>query len=99
MSAQNGVHQPRHRILPFLTIGLAVLGLLVSVLLPGETAEGRLFLKKPLWTPKLVIGAVVTCPILCCALYVIVSHGYQEADKKWAYGAVGTLLGFWLGGG
>ena len=62
MHAQNGVHQPRHRILPFLTIGLAVLGLLMSALLPGETAEGRLFIKKSLWTPKLVIGAVVTGP-------------------------------------
>jgi hypothetical protein len=99
MSGPNGVHRPHHRILPFLTIGLAVLGLLVSALLPSETAEGRLLLKKSLWTPKLVIGAVVTCPVLFCALYVIVSHSYQEPDKKWASGAVGTLLGFWLGVG
>jgi hypothetical protein len=39
----------------------------------------------------------VTIPVLGAALYVIVAPIYQEADKKWAYAAVGTLLGFWLG--
>jgi hypothetical protein len=39
-------------------------------------------------------GAVVTVPVLLCALYVIASPTYGDADKKWAYGAVGTLLGF-----
>jgi hypothetical protein len=39
----------------------------------------------------------VTIPVLGCALYVIVSRRYKDADKKWAYGAVGTLLGYWLG--
>jgi hypothetical protein len=28
---------------------------------------------------------------------VIVAPVYGEAEKQWAYGAVGTLLGFWLG--
>jgi hypothetical protein len=46
---------------------------------------------------KFIGGAAVTLPVLGCALYVIVSPTYGDADKKWAYGAVGTLLGFWLG--
>jgi hypothetical protein len=46
---------------------------------------------------KFIGGAVVTLPVLLCALYVIIAPSYRDADKKWAYGAVGTLLGFWLG--
>jgi hypothetical protein len=46
---------------------------------------------------KFLGGAVVTIPVLICSLYVIVSRRYKDEDKKWAYGAIGTLLGFWLG--
>ena len=54
--------------------------------------------KRPDVLNSLQIGAAaVTLPVLCSALYVIVSPKYGDADKKWAYGAVGTLLGFWLG--
>jgi hypothetical protein len=49
------------------------------------------------WTPKLIGASLVTGPVLLCALYIILSSTYGDADKKWAYGEVGTLLGFWLG--
>lgn len=48
---------------------------------------------------KFIGGGVVTLPVMLCALYVIIAPTYGDADKKWAYGAVGTLLGFWLGAG
>jgi uncharacterized iron-regulated membrane protein len=95
-----------HRRLPWLTLGVAVLGLLVSNGLvwwadvpkqPGSPTALETKLSKSVWTPKLLGAVAVTIPVLVCALYVIVAPVYGEADKKWAYGAVGTLLGFWLG--
>jgi hypothetical protein len=95
-----------HRRLPWLTLGGAVLGLLVSNGLvwwadvpkqPGSPTVLEATRIQSVWTPKLLGAVAVTIPVLGCALYVIVAPVYGEAEKKWAYGAVGTLLGFWLG--
>jgi hypothetical protein len=95
-----------HRTLPLLTLVVAVLGLIVSSGLvwwadvpkpPGGPVALEAKLTKSVWTPKLIGAVTVTIPVLGAALYVIVAPIYQEADRKWAYAAVGTLLGFWLG--
>jgi hypothetical protein len=41
---------------------------------------------------------LITVPVLFAALFVILSRRYAASEKHWAYGAVGTLLGFWLKG-
>jgi hypothetical protein len=46
---------------------------------------------------KLVMSSVVTLLVLLSSLYVILAKKYTDADKKWAYGAIGTILGYWLG--
>jgi hypothetical protein len=43
-------------------------------------------------TAQLVISAV----LLTAALFVILTKKYPAADKHWAYGALGTVVGFWL---
>ena len=45
----------------------------------------------------MMMQAIVTGSVLASSLYVIVSKRYAEMDKKWAYGSVGTILGYWLG--
>jgi hypothetical protein len=126
MTPVNAMPRSRSRVLPLFTIGLAVVGLVVSTGLVWWTREDRPrwdrwdYFQQPSqedrrvleemrqilrerglepspWTPKVIGGAVVTVVVLGCALYVIVSRRYRAEDKKWAYGAVGTLLGFWLG--
>jgi hypothetical protein len=37
-----------------------------------------------------------TTSILLAALYAILSRKYGADAQKWAYGTVGTLLGYWL---
>ena len=95
-----------HRRLPWLTIGGAVLGLLISNGLvwwadipkqPGSPSALEPALTTSIWTSKVLGAVVVTIPVLGCALYIIMAPVYREADKKWAYAALGTLLGFWLG--
>jgi hypothetical protein len=41
---------------------------------------------------QLVISAV----LLVAALFVILTKKYPPQDKHWAYGALGTVVGFWL---
>jgi len=48
---------------------------------------------RPSVHPQIVISLVV----LAAALYIIVFKAdASDATQKWAIGAVGTLLGFWL---
>jgi hypothetical protein len=106
MPPLNDVPPSRHRVFPLLTLGLAVLALLgIAVWWPTPPPPRLVSLRiESVWdlleqpkVMKFLGGAVVTIPVLICSLYVIVSRRYRDVDKKWAYGAVGTLLGFWLG--
>jgi hypothetical protein len=39
---------------------------------------------------------VLSLVLAGASLFVILSHQYDPNDKHWAYGTVGTVLGFWL---
>jgi uncharacterized membrane protein YjgN (DUF898 family) len=39
---------------------------------------------------------IVSLAILGAALHVILSKQYASNDTKWAYGIVGTVIGYWL---
>ena len=42
--------------------------------------------------------AVVTVALLLPCLIMILSDSYDANSKHWAFGTVGTILGFWLKG-
>lgn len=52
---------------------------------PSYLVLGRAFLK-----------GLISVVLLAAALWVILSQRYQATDKHWAYGTIGTLIGFWL---
>lgn len=39
---------------------------------------------------------LVTAVVLGVSLFVILKKDQDEGSKKWAFGAVGTIMGFWL---
>ena len=39
---------------------------------------------------------IISITMLLVSLYVILSLKYGPKDKHWAYGVVGTLIGYWL---
>ncbi|HEX4156935.1 MAG TPA: hypothetical protein VHY79_00540 [Rhizomicrobium sp.] len=39
---------------------------------------------------------VITVVLLVAALYMILARNYSPQDRHWAYGTLGTLVGFWL---
>ena len=47
---------------------------------------------------RMMMPIIISLAVLGSALYVILSQNYSDAQQKWAFGAVGTLLGHWLKG-
>jgi hypothetical protein len=47
---------------------------------------------------QLIMQVVVSLVLLGVGLYVILSKQYADADTKWSYGIIGTVIGFWLKG-
>jgi len=56
-------------------------------------------------TPKKIhslrpaMQAVVTLALLLPCLVMIMSNSYDASSKHWAFGTVGTILGYWLKAG
>jgi hypothetical protein len=42
------------------------------------------------------MAIVVTLAIGSAALYVVLSKQYEQDSLKWAFGALGTVIGYWL---
>jgi Na+-transporting NADH:ubiquinone oxidoreductase subunit NqrD len=40
--------------------------------------------------------SIVSLSVLGVSFFVILQKRYTEKDKRWAYAAVGTVLGYWL---
>ncbi|MCR4299294.1 MAG: hypothetical protein NUV75_11210 [Gallionella sp.] len=45
---------------------------------------------------RIAMMVLVSFVVLFGSLYTILSGAYPDATQKWAYGSVGTILGFWL---
>lgn len=39
---------------------------------------------------------IISLVILAASLFIILSKKYDADIQKWAYGAIGTVIGFWL---
>ena len=46
--------------------------------------------------PNHFMPVLVTFAVLCSALYMILWQQQGMEAQKWSYGALGTILGFWL---
>lgn len=46
---------------------------------------------------ELAVSVAITMVVLAAALYVVLSRDpYPDATQKWAFGAIGTIFGFWF---
>ena len=43
-----------------------------------------------------LMRVVVSLLVLAAALFIILSKQYDGDQQKWAFGAIGTVLGYWL---
>ncbi len=37
----------------------------------------------------------ISLVVMVCALYIALSHSYDNSTEKWAFGIIGTILGWW----
>ena len=45
---------------------------------------------------EVVMPMLISLIVLGAALWIILHGGYGEFEQKWAAGAIGTVVGFWL---
>ena len=45
---------------------------------------------------KTTMMVIVSIAVLASSLYIVLSGRYDGDSQKWAFGVIGTLLGFWL---
>lgn len=50
------------------------------------------------FVPNAFMPTLISVVLLAAALWVILSQRYTPTDRHWAYGALGTVVGFWLHG-
>ncbi len=43
-----------------------------------------------------LVQIIISVLLLLASLFVVLSSKYAPKDKHWAYGTIGTLVGFWL---
>jgi len=44
----------------------------------------------------LAMQIIISVVVLGASTFIILSHSFDAKDKHWAYGSVGTILGYWL---
>ena len=47
------------------------------------------------WT-RVGMAVFVSLIVLGSAVYIVLSKDYSEPSEKWAFGAIGTIVGFWF---
>jgi hypothetical protein len=76
---------------------IPILLAIVSVVALGVvSSRSRLTLGPSQDTVQLIVRIGVSVIVLLAGLYVILDHNYSADDKKWGYGIVGTVVGYWL---
>jgi hypothetical protein len=45
---------------------------------------------------KTMMMVLVSIAVLGASFYIILSREYDSDSEKWAFGVVGTIVGFWL---
>lgn len=68
---------------------IAIIGIIVLIILgAGPVFESS--------STREIMQIIITLVILGASLYIILSKKYDADVQKWAYGAIGTVIGYWL---
>jgi len=75
---------------------LALIALSLLVLRRALWVETSKVAVPPAAFPREAMAIVVSLVVLGASLFVILSKKYPPESDRWAYGVVGTIVGFWL---
>jgi len=45
---------------------------------------------------RFMMRCILSLVICASGLYIILGNGYSQASQDWAYGAVGSVVGYWF---
>jgi hypothetical protein len=89
-------------VISWLVLLVAVLALASHTRLPKLSFGGGGVLSTSLALSSLkidlqeIMQVIISIALLVSGLYVVLSHGYGATEQHWAYGSMGTVVGFWL---
>ncbi len=75
---------------------ICVWAVLVVVLAILRFVSPGLLLANRVGTPAGTMQVIISFVLLAAALYVILSKKFDTDTQKWAFGIVGTIVGYWL---
>jgi hypothetical protein len=61
-------------------------------ILRGPSINGA----QPLISLRDLVQLTISALLLAASLFVVLSKRYRPEERHWAYGTLGTLIGFWL---
>jgi len=76
--------------------GLALIAFVLLVVRRALWVETSKVALPPAAFPREAMAIVVSLVVLGASLFVILSKKYPPESDRWAYGTVGTIVGFWL---
>lgn len=64
---------------------------------PGPSPIPEIVQHTKFWDKhRITMPVFISVAVLLSGLYMILSGEYPEPDKKWAFGMIGTIVGYWL---
>ena len=75
---------------------LATAGVGALILLRSGNARPRVAAARDEGPARLIMQSAISTVILGAGLWVILSGGYTADAGRWASGAIGTVMGYWL---
>jgi len=75
---------------------IAIVGLVLMVLFALRADRSTEVGRAARADTRTIMQVVISVVVLAAALYVILSDAYEADTQKWAYGIVGTVVGYWL---
>lgn len=62
----------------------------------GNLEAVKLIHQQNLEKTRLTVATIISGLVLLAALYIILAGKTSSESEKWAFGAVGTIIGYWL---
>jgi hypothetical protein len=62
----------------------------------GATPRAPSLLDWLLGNNHAIMAVLVSLAVLGCSLFIILKGSYEGESSKWAFGAIGTIIGYWL---
>jgi hypothetical protein len=66
---------------------------------PKATASAALvWNRKDILNHRVIMQIVFSLALFSASLFVVLAARYDQSSKHWAFGSIGTIIGFWLKG-